>query len=151
MTQQVRETEESLVDVKASGNGMAHFASILLLTESFMGGQSKRKSLQHEEVSDEEGSTVAGTSYIDADDCALSRSSVSDTEELSDNEHDDHSSKALIAVDECTTDGFYMVARRLAGVFADVDDVDSDEEDFFASGSNDERVDVGKWQEVGKR
>jgi hypothetical protein len=180
MTQQVSKTEENFSDIKASGIGMSHFASILLLTESFMGPSSMKKkqdvSLEQGEVSDEEGcmsaeeSTVAGTSSVDAD-CTLSQKSFSDTEELSDSEEDYHlerQSKALI--DESSTDGFCLVARRIAGVFAALDDADSDEEELSAFvglakrrglpalqiqcpriGDDDEDIDVENWQEVGAR
>eukprot|EP00746_Dinoflagellata_sp_MGD_P161398 gnl/MRDRNA2_/MRDRNA2_88520_c0_seq1.p1 gnl/MRDRNA2_/MRDRNA2_88520_c0~~gnl/MRDRNA2_/MRDRNA2_88520_c0_seq1.p1 ORF type:complete len:196 (-),score=58.94 gnl/MRDRNA2_/MRDRNA2_88520_c0_seq1:107-694(-) len=172
MTQQTPKSEENLTDIKDSGRNMAHFASLLLLTKSFMGeqstnvgGQSTRKkqvlSIQQEEISDEEEclsaeeSTVAGTSCIDADDCALSRSSFSDTEELIENEQNDHMeqhSQVLASVDETTTDGFFLVGRRLAKVFADLDEESSEEGDDLSLLSNsNEEIDVANWYDIGKR
>merc|ERR1719321_2600543 len=172
MTQQVPQIEENLSDVKAQGSGMMHFASLLLLTESFMGGPATKKKqvksiYQDLEVSDEDGclsseeeSTVAGASSVDVDDCAPSCASFSDTEEVSENEQHDESeqqSKALIPVNEINTDGFYLIGRRIVGVLAALDDASSEDEmcgedlsAFDDDASDDEKIDVGNGRRLGR-
>ena len=158
-------------DVKESTNGKATsglmMASIMLLTESLMAKtecqnpsvqpvkkKQTRRGKNQGETSDEDGhlsteeSTIAGSPTL-----SCSAPSIDVEESDSDFEDTQHQTafQSLKLVDESNVDGFYLVGRRLAGIFADLDDTDSDDGSDDLPRSDDEQLDVMQWQRVGNR
>lgn len=153
-------------------------AGLLLLTESVMGSKNsreptaKKKQVRRgqdnkDEASDDEGrvsseeSTVAGSPLAVSPTFSCSTPSI-DQDELSDVESVEHeqpfqslSLKAPSDVDESNIDGFCLVGRRIAGIFAALDEASleegSDDLPESEDGSDDEKIDIVQWHGVGKR
>lgn len=183
-SQQIPKMEETVVNVNESATGKPSLviASLMLLTESMMGSSPGRKNpvpakkkqvrrgpCDKDDTSDEEGrlsaeeSTVAGSPLTGSPTLSCSAPSLDqDAEELSDveSERDEQAFQSLslkvhVEVDEPQVDGFYMVGRRIAGIFAELDETsseeDSDDLPHLEDVSDDEKIDVKQWQGIGKR
>jgi hypothetical protein len=180
MSQRVPEIEGNIADVKESAtgkasNGLMQLVSFMLINESLMGKtgctnpgvsparKNKVKRVDQDGASDEEGrlsaaeeSTVAGSLTVSPTlSCSVPSIDSDQEEELSDleqSEHEVHQLRQSLG----DVAGFCVVGRRLARVFAEVDDTSSDEfsYDEFSEHRDDSeevKVDVMRWQEVGKR
>jgi len=133
----------------------------------------KRGRDDQEEASDEEGrlsaeeSTIAGSLTVSPILSCSAPSLDTDAEDLSDLDQNEHAENGFESLNACLqgkneslnargdVNGFRMVAQRLAGVFAELDETsledDGDELSEFGDDKDGERVDVMQWQEVGKR